>query len=90
MVICTIFTDREAIMEFLYGFAGALAVFALLGLGFFVGWKAHKSSRVITAEELGEKERRRLIQEQEAFKLVQNYTVERAYGMEDAAPVKEE
>lgn len=77
-------------MEYvLYGFAGALAVIALLGLGFFVGWKVHKSSRVITAEELGEKERRRLIAEQKAFRLLQNYTVERAYGMADAEPKEE-
>lgn len=77
-------------MEYvLYGFAGALAVIALLGLGFFVGWKVHKSSRVITARELEERERKQLTQEQEAFRLLQNYTVERAYGMEDAAPKEE-
>lgn len=73
----------------LYGFAGALAVIALLGLGFFVGWKVHKRSRVITAQELGDQERRRLIQEQEAFKLLQNYNIERAYGMADAEPKEE-
>lgn len=81
-------------MEYvLYGFAGALAVIALLGLGFFVGWKAHRSRRIIMtkelAEELSEQERKRLRQEQEAFNLVQNYTVERAYGMVDVEPKEE-
>lgn len=77
-------------MEYvLYGFAGALAVIALLGLGFFAGWKAHKNSRVITAKELSERERRRLMAEQEAFNMVQNYTVERAYGMADVEPKEE-
>lgn len=76
-------------MEFLYGFAGALAVIALLGLGFFVGWKVRKNSRVVTAKELGEQERKRLIAEQEAFHLLQNYSVERAYGMADEAPKEE-
>lgn len=77
-------------MEYvLYGIAGALAVIALLGLGFFVGWMVHKGRRVITAEDLGERERRRLMQEQEAFRLLQNYTVERAYKIDGAEPKEE-
>lgn len=77
-------------MEYvLYGFAGALAVIALLGLGFFVGWKVHKGSRVVTAKELEERERRQLVQEQEAFRVLQNYNIERAYGMADAEPKEE-
>lgn len=76
-------------MEFFYGVAGALVVLALLGFGFFMGWMAHKSSRIVTAEKLNEQERRRMKQEQEAFNLLQNYTVERAYGIGGVEPKEE-
>lgn len=70
-------------MEFIYGFAGALAALVLLGIGYFIGWKMTANRRKVTAEELGEAERRKLKEEQEAFHLVRNYTTERAYGMVD-------
>lgn len=69
-------------MAFLWGVLGAAAVAALLGLGFALGWHgrgAIPSSR--RPEAPGEAEERRLAEEQEAFRLMQNYSTERAYGM---------
>lgn len=72
-------------MSFVPGAIGALIVLALFAAGVFTGWKlkAYDDARVSTtrAKELSEDERDRLIQEQEAFKLIQNYTVDRAYGI---------
>ena len=72
-------------MEFLYGVAGAAVVLALFFGGVFAGWKlkAYDDRRVSRRRvaELGEKERKRLEQEQEAFRLLQNYNTDRAYGV---------
>ena len=70
--------------EILLGFAGALAVIALLATGGVIGWFLHRAFVKHTspvAEPPHEKERRRLIEEQEAFKILQNYSADRAYGM---------
>lgn len=70
--------------EILLGFAGALLLIALLAVGGLVGWHLHKAFVAHTspvAEPPGEKERRRLIEEHQAWKTMQNYSVERAYGM---------
>ena len=72
--------------EFLSGFLGALAVMALLSAGVAIGWQAHKTFVKHTthvAEPLAEKERRKLSEEQQAFDMVRNYSMERAYGMVD-------
>jgi len=72
-------------MEFLLGAVGCLLVLLLVFAGLMLGWWAHSWARertaVQTAKELDEEERKRLIQQQEAFRLVQNYTPEHAYGM---------
>jgi hypothetical protein len=70
--------------EILLGFAGALAVIALLATGGVIGWHLHRAFVKHTspvAEPLGEKERKHLIEEQEAWRTVQSYSTERAYGM---------
>ncbi len=68
----------------LLGFVGALFVVALLTGGGLAGWHLHKTFMKHTAptpEPLSEKERKNLVEEQKAFRLMQNYSTERAYGM---------
>ena len=71
-------------MAFLLGLAGGAAVVGLLLAGGFVGWQLARRQARPTAEALPEGEDRRLREEQEAFRLLQNYTVERAYGGKEA------
>lgn len=72
-------------MEFLLGALGCIAVLILIAAGLVVGWSFKnwqvERTQLRTAKELDEEERKRLIQQQEAFRLVQNYTPEHAYGM---------
>jgi hypothetical protein len=71
-------------IQILLGFVGAMTVIALLFIGGVIGWFLHKAFVKHTspvAEPPEEKERRRLIEEQDAFKTLQNYNAERAYGM---------
>lgn len=71
-------------MAFLYGFLGALALIVLLLGGGIAGWCAHKwyvRHTKPTAQEPGAQERQRLIEQQQAFQQLQNYSTERAYGM---------
>lgn len=72
-------------MDFIFGFIGALLAIALFAGGVFCGWRLkvadQKRERVITAQELNEKERQMLKEQQEAFNRLQNYTVEDAYGL---------
>lgn len=68
---------------FVYGFLGALMALLLFSSGAVVGWAVHRfyaKSQTPSVESPGEQERRRLIEEQQAFRLLQNYSVERAYG----------
>ena len=71
-------------MSFIYGFLGALFLMLLLTAGVVVGWFGHRAfvrhSRPVLPDP-GEKERQRLMEEQKAFRQLQNYSVERAYGM---------
>lgn len=70
--------------EILLGFAGALAVIALLFTGGVIGWHLHRAFVKHTspvAEPPGEKERKRLIEEQQAWRTMQNYNADRAYGL---------
>lgn len=71
-------------MEFIIGALGALLTVALFAAGVLLGWRLkgldvkrlqHK------ADPVTEQEARRLKEEQEAFSMLQNYTVEDAYGM---------
>lgn len=72
-------------MSFLYGALGMLAVIVLIFGSAFLGWKAHdwfdKRTQKKTAKELTQSERQKLQEQQEAFRVLQNYSVERAYGM---------
>ena len=81
-------------MNFLIGFFGGLAVVALIGAGFAGGWVARGAFARHTApkaEQPGEAERRKLIEEQQAFNHIQNYSTERAYGMiQDDALLKKD
>lgn len=70
--------------DILLGFFGALVVLALLTAGALIGWKAHKSFVRYTApsaEPIDEQERKRLEAEQDAFRQLQNYSADTAYGM---------
>ena len=71
-------------MAFLLGLAGGTVVVGLLLAGGFVGWQLARRQARPRAEALSEREDRRLREEQEAFRLLQNYTVERAYGGKEA------
>jgi hypothetical protein len=68
----------------IYGFLGALLAMALVVAGAVCGWLVCKAVIKHTKPELenpGEKERQRLIEQQQAFRQMQNYSVEQAYGM---------
>lgn len=70
--------------EILLGFVGALALLILLFCGGLMGWFAHKTfikHTIPTAEPLAEKERKKMVEEQQAFRQMQSYSVEQAYGM---------
>lgn len=71
-------------MTFIIGFAGGLAAIGLLLTGMYLGWQAKGRQAPPGVEAPTEQESRRLQEEQEAFHLLQNYTVERAYGGREA------
>ena len=71
-------------MAFFMGLAGGATVAALLLSGIILGWQLARRQVRSTAGALSEGEDRRLREEQEAFRLLQNYTVERAYGGKEA------
>lgn len=68
-------------MDMLYGALGALIVVGLLALGAFAGWKARGRFYGFTAEPPAAAEVRRMHEEQEAFRSLQNYSAEIAYGL---------
>lgn len=71
--------------EFLMGALGAIAVLTLLAGGFLLGWRAaggrsrHRGADM--EKEAGMDERRRMLEEQKAFREMLNYNAETAYGM---------
>jgi hypothetical protein len=71
-------------MTFLYGVLGTVAVLILFFGGVFAGWKLKQFDERRTAKrfakELSEEERRRLREEQDAFRQLQNYNTDTAYG----------
>ena len=71
-------------MEFLIGAVGAVSVMLLFAAGVFTGWKLYEAAdkrRVRkTAAELSDKQLQELKEQQEAFRQMQNYSVETAYG----------
>jgi len=71
-------------MDFLIGFLGALLAMLLLGAGAVAGWLGHQAwvrRNMPKAAPAGEQERERLLEQQQAFQCLQNYSAERAYGM---------
>ena len=66
---------------FVFGFLGAMTGLGLLGLGVVLGWLArerlrpHKTALNRKTEDLS--------QEQEAFRQLQNYSAQQAYGLLD-------
>lgn len=72
-------------MTFLIGMAGALLCAALTALGFYSGWRLYPRFHRAEAPAITQEERRKLLDQQEAFKALMNYSVEDAYGMNSTA-----
>ena len=74
-------------METILGMLGALVGIGIFVFGFWLGKEMNKPKKVDptqpTDEELAQiqEERRRLIQDQEAFRELMNYNVDVAYGV---------
>ena len=69
-------------MEILMGAAGAVLALGCFGAGAVLGWRiAGKLRMPPAAMPLEEREARRLREGQEAFRSLQNYSAEQAYGM---------
>ena len=69
-------------MEILMGAAGAVLALGCFGAGAVLGWRiAEKLRMPPVAMPLEEREARRLREGQEAFRSLQNYSAEQAYGM---------
>ena len=72
-------------MEFLFGFLGAMLAVCLLLGGVALGWvlreKMLAKERQITAGQLTEAQKRRVVEEQEAWMALHNYSVEDAYNV---------
>lgn len=71
-------------MEFLIGFLGALMTVVLLAVGTTAGWLLRRESEKRTVHKAprpGKKEEQQLMEQQQAFQCLQNYSAERAYGM---------
>lgn len=74
-------------METILGMLGALVGIGIFVFGFWLGKEMNKPKKVDPAqptdEELAQiqEERRRLIQDQEAFRELMNYNVDVAYGV---------
>ena len=69
-------------MAFLIGALGAAAVFGLFALGVFAGWKARgRHGQLPKAEKASDRELRALKAQQEAFRQLQHYSADVAYGI---------
>lgn len=69
-------------MGILMGAAGAVLALGCFGAGAVLGWRiAEKLRMPPAAMPLEEREARRLREGQEAFRSLQNYSAEQAYGM---------
>lgn len=70
----------------LYGMLGAILAFLLFASGIYVGYKLHatkvehETPKQPTPIQLEEAERRRLIEDQKAFRTQMGYNAEMAYG----------
>lgn len=70
-----------AVITFLLGALGALAVLALLGVGFALGWKCRGLNRAPGAGETDEKELEALREQRRAMTELLSYDVDTVYGM---------
>lgn len=72
-------------MEFVIGFGGTLLCLLLLCGGVVVGWKLKaaddKRTQRVTAEQLTEKQRQALREEQEAWRELHSYSADVAYDL---------
>lgn len=68
-------------MAFLIGALGAVLAVGLFALGAFAGWKAHGRFSRARVDPAPEQELRELKAQQEAFRELQNYSAETAYGI---------
>lgn len=69
-------------MEILMGAAGAVLALSCFGVGAALGWKSAEKLRTPPAAKPLEEQEARLLREgQEAFRSLQNYSAEQAYGM---------
>lgn len=69
-------------MQFVIGAAGAFLFVGVLAAGLIIGWKAHaKYSVQKSNEKVTEDELREMKQKEEAFRAMNGYSVEDAYGM---------
>lgn len=65
------------------GAVGAIVTIGIFALGVFAGWTVRKYRGSETAEEISEKEKLTLMEEQEAFHRMMSYNQETAYGADD-------
>lgn len=72
-------------MEFLLGFLGAVLAMSLFAAGMALEWKLKEQEfarrQQVTAEQLTEAQKRRVVEEQEAWMALHNYSVEDAYNI---------
>ena len=73
-------------MSFLYGILGTILVMALFSGGVVLGWKLnirfYRTPKMKPEDPIKQqKELERMKEEQEAWRVMQDYSVERAYGM---------
>lgn len=70
-------------MTILFGILGCFLCLAIFAGGFYTGWKLRCRLPDVTATALTEREQRHLQEEQQAFRTLQNYSAERAYGIHE-------
>lgn len=68
-------------MDMLYGAVGALLVVVLLAAGAWVGWTAHKKFYHVSPEKLADDELKKMQAAQDAFRQMQGYNADIAYGI---------
>lgn len=68
-------------MDMLYGALGALFVIVLLGLGAMLGWFAHAKVYRVSPEKLADDELKKMQATQDAFRQMQSYNADIAYGI---------
>lgn len=78
----------------IYGAVGVLLGLAICAGCVYLGWRAHERfeahTRTVEAKEIGEQERARLIEQQQAFRSIMDYSTDIAYGLEPVTPAEDE